>query len=62
MKDIEDYKYGIAVFDSKIQDQKYVDLVHIALYKEKPTENDMNSLKEELKNDPEFGLTKISER
>lgn len=63
----ETIKYGLIVLDSlneKLQTGMFWldDIVHFVGYLNKPTELDIENLKEELSTDEDFGLKDISER
>jgi hypothetical protein len=57
----KDIKYGLIVVDPN-QRGEMLDILHFVGYWNKPTKVDINSLKEELMTDKEFGLTKIAHR
>ena len=57
----KDIKYGLIVIDPK-QEGEMMDILHFVGYWNKPTKNDANSLREELMEDEEFGLTEIAHR
>ena len=57
----KDIKYGLIVIDP-IQEGEMMDILHFVGYWNKPTKNDANSLREELMEDEEFGLTEIAHR
>ena len=59
--DIKDIKYGLMVIDPT-QEGEMMDILHFVGYWNKPTKNDANSLREELMEDEEFGLTEIAHR
>lgn len=56
--DVKDIKYGIIVVDPK-QEGDMLDIIHFVGYWKEPTIDDANELREELRNDEEFGLTDI---
>lgn len=51
-------KYGLIVVDPTQKD----DILHFVGYWDKPTKQDIDSLREELMKDEEFGLTEIANR
>ena len=57
----KDIKYGLIVIDPK-REGEMMDILHFVGYWNKPTKNDANSLREELMEDEEFGLTEIAHR
>ena len=57
----KDIKYGLIVIDP-IQEGEMMDILHFVGYWNEPTKNDANSLREELMEDEEFGLTEIAHR
>ena len=57
----KDIKYGLIVI-APIQEGEMMDILHFVGYWNKPTKNDANSLREELMEDEEFGLTEIAHR
>ena len=58
---MNEFTYGIMVIDPSIEHKDgHSSIVHFVGYWEKPTEIDFNSLKEELRTDDEFGLTKVA--
>lgn len=61
IKDIKDIKYGLMVIDPT-QEGEMLDIIHFVGYWSKPTLIDAQSLREELMNDEEFGLTEIAHR
>lgn len=58
---MEKFTHGLIVVD---EDQKGedVDILHFIGYWKEPTQRDADLLREELKNDPEFGLQEIWEK
>ena len=58
---VKDIKYGLMVIDPT-QEGEMMDILHFVGYWEKPTKTDVDSLREELINDEEFGLTEIAHR
>ncbi len=58
---VKDIKYGLIVIDPT-QEGEMMDILHFVGYWEKPTKTDADSLREELMNDGEFGLTEIAHR
>jgi len=61
-EEIKNYSYGLGIIDPETNVNDQVDIVHMAFYPEPPTEKDKQSLWEELRNDDEFGITKIVDR
>jgi hypothetical protein len=60
---MDDFKYGLMVLDpARLDVNGEVGVVHLCLYENSPTEWNKESLLEELKSDPEFGLTNIVDR
>jgi hypothetical protein len=57
----KDIKYGLMVIDPT-QEGEMMDILHFVGYWKKPTKTDADSLREELINDEEFGLTEIAHR
>lgn len=51
-------KYGLIVIDTRVEKDEY-DILHFCGYEVEPDINDANSLREELRDDPEFGLQDI---
>ena len=49
-------KYGVLVFD-KDADGDEISIIHIVVYEEKPTDEDVNQLREEFSNEEAFGLS-----
>lgn len=60
-KNVKDIKYGLMVIDPT-QDSEMLDILHFVGYWNQPTKVDADSLREELMNDEEFGLTEIAHR
>jgi hypothetical protein len=58
---VKDIKYGLMVIDPT-QEGEMMDILHFVGYWKKPTKTDVDSLREELINDGEFGLTEIAHR
>ena len=58
-QDIKDIKYGLIVVNP-IQEGDMLDILHFVGYWEKPTKKDVDSLRQELMTDEEFGLTEIA--
>jgi hypothetical protein len=50
-------KYGLVVLDPKTRE-----ILHFCGYENEPTEADMESLRDELRYDPEFGLQAVAGR
>jgi len=50
--------YGLIVMDTRKDEESY-EILHFCGCEKKPTLNEANHLREELKNDPEFGLQEI---
>ena len=61
MTDNKPIKYGLIVVDP-VQEGEMLDILHFVGYWECPTLVDVNSLREELMTDEEFGLTHIAHR
>ena len=59
--DLKDIKYGLIVIDPT-QEGDMRDILHFVGYWDKPTKKDVDSLREELMVDEEFGLTEIAHR
>lgn len=55
-------KHGLMVIDPESNERNGEEIVHFCGYEEKPSKKEVNSLREELKTDKEFGLTEIYER
>ena len=55
---MEMFKYGLMVINPK-QEGEMMDILHFAGYWRKPTQSDIDSLREELHDEPEFGLQEI---
>ena len=53
--------FAIIVYRLPDGEQGDMDVVHICCYENPPNEIDFNSLKDELKNDKEFGLTEFKD-
>jgi hypothetical protein len=60
-RSVKDIKYGLIVIDPT-QEGEMMDILHFVGYWGKPTKTDADSLREELINDEEFGLTEIAHR
>lgn len=58
---VKDIKYGLMVIDPT-QEGEMMDILHFVGYREKPTKTDADSLRQELINEKEFGLTEIAHR
>lgn len=56
-KNLGQIKYGLVVTDPTSNDNE---ILHFCGYWERPAQKDVDSLREELKNDPEFGLQDIA--
>jgi hypothetical protein len=54
----EKIKYGLIVVDPEQEGDK-LDILHFVGYWNKPTEKDIEALKNELATDKQFGLTEI---
>lgn len=54
-------KYGLMVLDPT-QEGEMVDIIHFVGYWNEPTKVDAESLRKELMEDEEFGLTEIAHR
>ena len=54
--ELKDIKYGLIAYDPINES-----VPHFAGYWDEPTDQDAESLLEELKTDPEFGLTEIAD-
>lgn len=57
----KDIKFGLIAVDPT-QEGDMKDVLHFCGYWNQPTLVDVESLKEELKKDPDFGLTDIADR
>ena len=57
----KDIKFGLIAVDPT-QEGDMKDVLHFCGYWNQPTLVDVESLKEELKTDPDFGLTDIADR
>lgn len=57
----KDIKYGLIVIDPT-QESEMLDILHFVGYWNKPNKQDVESLREELITDKEFGLTEIAHR
>ena len=57
----KDIKYGLMVIDPT-QESEMLDILHFVGYWNKPSKQDVASLREELMTDEEFGLTEIAHR
>jgi hypothetical protein len=55
------FKYGLIVVDPT-QEGEMLDILHFCGYWNEPKKSDADSLREELMNDEEFGLTEIAHR
>jgi hypothetical protein len=53
---MNEFKYGLMVIDPTIVDEDDCNIVHFVGYLEEPTKEDAKQLREELRDDPEFGL------
>lgn len=61
--EITDCEYWVIVIDPEdITENGDVAIVHMCGYIEEPTKEEIDSLKEELRTDEEFGLTEIVDR
>jgi hypothetical protein len=58
-KNLGQIQYGLVVTDPTANDNE---ILHFCGYWERPTQKDADSLREELKNDPEFGLQDIADK
>lgn len=56
---VKDIKYGLIVLDTRNKDDEYFDILHFCGYITEPSLDDANNLREELRDDPEFGLQDI---
>ena len=61
MNKIQDIKYGLIVVDPE-QEGDMLTILHFVGYWDQPTQRDVDSLREELMTDEEFGLTEIAYR
>ncbi len=57
----KDIKYGLIVIDPT-EDDEYKNILHFVGYWDEPSKEDVDSLREELMSDEEFGLTEIAHR
>lgn len=57
----KDIKWGLIVVDPN-QEGEMMDILHFVGYLLPPTQDDIDSLRWELSNDREFGLTEIMDR
>jgi len=57
----QEIKYGLIAIDP-IQEGEMKNVLHFCGYWEQPTLIDVESLRKELAEDPEFGLTEIAHR
>jgi hypothetical protein len=57
----KDIKFGLIAIDPT-QEGDMLDVLHFCGYWNQPTLVDVDSLREELKSDPDFGLTDIADR
>jgi hypothetical protein len=55
------FKYGLIVIDPS-QEDEMVDILHFTGYWEKPGKPEVDSLRNELMTNEEFGLTEIAHR
>lgn len=60
-KNPNEIRYGLIVVDPT-QEGESLDILHFVGYWTKPTESDIESLRIELMEDDEFGLSEISHR
>lgn len=60
-KKLGQFNYGLIVIDPTQEGDDF-NILHFCGYWEKPNEKDAEFLMEELKTDPEFGLTDIADR
>jgi len=58
-KNLGQIQYGLVVTDPTANDNE---ILHFCGYWERPTQKDVDSLREELKSDPEFGLQDIADK
>lgn len=58
-KEIKNVKYGLMVLDPRQKNDEYLDVLHFCGYLDEPTAEEVNHLRIELKDDPEFGLQDI---
>jgi len=56
-----DIKFGLIAIDPE-QEGEMIDVLHFCGYPEQPTLVEIQSLRKELEEDPEFGLTDIAHR
>ncbi len=56
---MNEFKYGLMVIDPTVDEDDCVSIVHFAGYVEEPTKEDADQLREELRDDPKFGLQDI---
>lgn len=59
---MEKFKYGIMVIDPQKVSEDGYEVIHFVGYWEEPKDADIINLREELRNNPEFGLTDIIDR
>lgn len=57
---INDIKHGLIVLDPS-QEGEMLNILHFVGYWDKPTQQDVDELREELRTDETFGLTEIAD-
>lgn len=62
--DTNEWRYGLMVVDPESinYDEDHFELLHLALYKEEPTQADIDYLRTELREDEVFGVGHIADR